>query len=80
LVVKWVAAASISLNVVESNEFRSILQYLNPHVTAYLPTTGYTIRKWVDRMLEEQQKAQLERIARCQSKIHITTDAWSSPN
>lgn len=66
--------------MVECDEFRSILTYVNRQAEDLLPTSHNTIKAWSKAAFEQQKKVQIERIGAAKSKIHLWTDAWSSGN
>jgi hypothetical protein len=80
LFVKFLAVCNQPLRLVECPEFRALLTYLNKDVDKWLNTSHNTIRKWVLRQAEIQEKYQMQRLQNSRSKIHISTDLWTSPN
>ena len=49
LYVKFIAVCNLPLRLVECEEFRAFLGYLNKDINAWLPNSHQTIREWVIR-------------------------------
>jgi hypothetical protein len=80
LYIRWITACGVPFRMVEIEEFRALLLYLNPHIDTFLPSSHSTIRQWVIRTYEAE-KSQVQVKLQCAlSKVHFTVDLWTSPN
>jgi hypothetical protein len=80
LFVKFIAACNMPLRLVECQEFRTFLTYLNGDIDRWLPSRHETVRTWVMRQFgieKEKTKIQLQN---SKTKIHLSLDIWTSPN
>lgn len=66
--------------MVECDEFRSILTYVNRRAEDFLPTSHNTIKEWSKRTFEQQREVQKSNMQAARSKIHLWSDAWTSGN
>lgn len=81
LFVKWFASGCVPFRMVENLEFRAILTYLNSGTDQWLPNSADSVSPWVFRTYEQQKiRIKNELLKKAQSKIHLTSDCWSSPN
>jgi hypothetical protein len=83
LEILWVhvlVACSLALRLICLPSFRAFLQYLNPDVLAWLPTSHNTIREWVLRQYNNRKAFIQQKLQSAKSKIHISCDLWTSPN
>jgi len=44
LYIRWITACGVPFRMVEIEEFRALLLYLNPHIDTFLPSSYSTIR------------------------------------
>lgn len=73
-------AQDIPLVQVEKEEFRTLLEYINPGANTTLPDSARTIKMRIFALFEEgKQRIQLI-LRQAISSIHITCDGWTSPN
>lgn len=80
LLVRWVCRCSISLSVVEQNEFRALLAFLNDSTINCLPKSHNTLREWIVRTFEYEKQRIMQALQSAYSKVHFTVDLWTSPN
>jgi hypothetical protein len=80
LYVQFIAVCNQSLRLAECPEFRAFLFYLNKDIDTWLPSDNHTIHKWVMRQWEAEKVKKKQRLQSARSKIHITTDMWTSTN
>jgi hypothetical protein len=66
--------------MVEIEEFRALLLYLNPAIDNFLPSSYTTIQLWTIRMYTAEKLRIQQRVQSALSKVHFTIDLWSSPN
>jgi len=80
LYVKFIAVCNLPLRLVECEEFRAFLVYLNKDINAWLPNSHQTIREWVIRQ-RDSLKVQIKgRLHSSRTLIHISCDIWTSSN
>jgi hypothetical protein len=70
----------LSYSLVEHNEFRALLTYLNPSIVRYLPQDHKTIGTWALNEHRQGQLAMKTILKGALSKIHISFDVWTSPS
>lgn len=80
LYVKFITACSQSLRLVECPEFRAFLTYLNKDINRWLNASHNTIKEWVFRQHKIEEEKMMQRVQNARSKVHISTDLWTSPN
>jgi hypothetical protein len=80
LFVNFIASCNLPLRLVECNEFRAFLTYLNDDINAHLPTSDTSIRKWVLRQFNAEKERVKHRVQNPRTKIHLSLDIWTSPN
>ena len=80
LYIRWITTCGISFRMVAREEFRTLLQYLNPEINNWLPTTHTTIQSWTIRTYELEKFRIQQAVQSALSKIHFTVDLWTSPN
>jgi hypothetical protein len=80
LYVNWITSCGVSLRMVERDEFRVLLQYLNPETNVWLPSSHNTVSSWVIEQYEAKKKQIRQNLQSAKSKIHFTVDLWTSPN
>lgn len=80
LFTKFITACNQPLRIVECPEFRAFLTYINSNIDTYLPGTHNTIGEWVKRQFKVEKDKKGQRIRNAHSKVHISTDLWTSPN
>jgi hypothetical protein len=62
LFVQWFAHGSIPFTIIEYEEFRTLLAYINHDIDAWLPGLVNIVKEWILRVYEEyktHQKAEL---------------------
>jgi hypothetical protein len=79
LYVRFIAACNIPLRLVENQDFRAFLTYLNPGVSRWLPASHSTIRNWVMRQFELEKGHVKLSLQNAKTRIHISLDIWTSP-
>jgi hypothetical protein len=80
LYVRFITACNEPVRLVECQQFRDLLYYLNKQVDNWLPASHNIIREWVLRQYTIRKDIQIQRLQSALSNIHIMTDLWSSPN
>ena len=81
LEILWVnVLVAFALRLICIPQFRAFLQYINPKVLEFLPTSSNTIREWVLRQYKSRKETMKSKIHSARSKIHISCDLWTSPN
>ncbi|KAG6995755.1 hypothetical protein G7Y79_00042g078600 [Physcia stellaris] len=80
LYMRWIISANSAFNQVENLDFRTFLQYVNSATNRKLPSSDKTIRVRALELYKEDQKRVRYILHNAMSDIHITCDAWSSPN
>jgi hypothetical protein len=80
LIVRLLTRCNLSLNIIECDEFRALLTYLNQDIANWLPAAKMTITTWVLRTVDDQIGTQITNIANAKSKIHLWIDGWTSTN
>ena len=78
--VSLVTQANLSFRIVESPEFQSFCQILNPAAKDYLTTAHSTVRSLAETMWQSQKDLLRKRVQSALSSIHISLDIWTSPN
>jgi hypothetical protein len=78
--VRLLTRCNLSLNLIECDEFRALLTYLNQDLADWLPASKKTITQWVLRTVDDQINTQITNIANAKSKIHLWIDGWTSTN
>ncbi|PQE02983.1 Ribonuclease H protein [Rutstroemia sp. NJR-2017a BVV2] len=68
LFVRLFARCSLSFHLIECDEFRAMLSYINKQTDIWLPSCSKTVSKWIHRTYDEH------------SKIYLIIDCWTSPN
>jgi hypothetical protein len=80
LYIQWITAYGVPFHMVEIEEFRALLLYLNPYIDTFLPSSHSTIRQWVIRTYEAEKSQGQVKLQYALSKVHFTVDLWTSPN
>ncbi len=80
LYVRWISACGIAFRMVEIEEFRDLIQYLNKEVNNHLPKAHATIQSWTIRTYRAEKVRIRQKVQSALSKVHFTTDLWTSPN
>jgi hypothetical protein len=80
LYVRFITACNEPVRLVECQQFRDLLYYLNKQVDNWLPASHNIIREWVLRQYKLKKDIQIQRLQSALSNIHIMADLWSSPN
>jgi hypothetical protein len=77
----------LSFNILLVIKFRatlivlfSLLQFLNPEIDLWLPSSANTIQEWTIRIYKAQKEVVQATLQSALSKIHLTIDLWTSPN
>jgi hypothetical protein len=78
--LRFITTCSQPLRLVEREEFRDLLDYINSDVLTWLPRSHNTVGKWVKRQYEAHKQRVKRNVAQAQSKIHISCDLWTSTN
>ena len=79
LLITWIVIAHLALSLVEVDEFRALIQLLNPGIYEFLYKSGNTIRKLIMDEFEVRKDVVRKELAYALSKIHISFDLWISP-
>ena len=71
---RFIATYSQPLRLVERDEFRDLLDYINSDVLTWLLRTYNTVRKWVKRQYKAHKQRVKKNVSEAQSKIYISCD------
>jgi hypothetical protein len=74
LYIKWITACSVAFRMVEIEEFRTLLLYLNPAIDNFLPSSHTTIQLWTIRTYAAEKIRVQQRVQSALSKVHFTVD------
>jgi hypothetical protein len=66
--------------MVEVEEFRALLLYLNPTIDNHLPSSHNTIQQWTLWMYSVEKGRIQQKLQSALLKIHFTVDLWTSLN
>ena len=78
--IEWVLRNRISFRQVETQPFRQMVEALRSKAANVLPSSANTLRKWcLIRFLASCTEVS-HSLQTAKSKIHISSDLWSSPN
>jgi len=77
---RFIATCSQPLRLVERDEFRDLLDYINSDVLTWLPRIHNTVGKWVKHQYKAHKQRVKKNVSEAQSKIHISCDLWTSTN
>lgn len=80
LYVRYTINASVPFSQVDHPDFRILLEYINPAANTALPTSPNIIRSRVMELYQEGKQRVALVLQAALSSIHITCDAWTSPN
>lgn len=80
LYTRFIVSCNQPLRLAESLEFRAFLTYLNADINTWLAASHTTVAIWVQRQYQIEKKQKTQRVQSARSKIHISTDVWTSPN
>ena len=80
LLVRWIVQAQIPYSTIENEGFREILLLLQPSLERYLIKSHHSIARWVRDDYQEARLRLKSLLSHSQSRIHISFDAWTSPN
>ena len=77
LLLRWIVHDNIAFRQVESEHFRTLIIYLESHLSGNIPTRQ-TVKRWI--MMEYQNCVEVIKaiLANAESKIHISFDLWTS--
>ena len=78
--MRFITACNEPLRLVECQQFRDLLYYLNKQVDNWLPASHNILREWILRQYKIRKDVQIQRLQSALSNIHIMADLWSSPN
>ena len=78
LVVRWIVRCSVPFIMVETEEFCTLANYLNPNASSFLKSADTTYA-WLLRTRENEMNAQKLLLSKAISKIHVVSDTWRSP-
>jgi hypothetical protein len=80
LYTRFLATTNLPLTLVESDEFRDFLYYLNPEIETWLPSSHATIAEWITRNFKAQKERITQRLQSARSIIHLSVDSGMAPN
>lgn len=80
LYVRYTVNANVPFSQVENPDFRTLLEYVNPAANKALPNSHNTIRSRVMELYQEGKHRVALILQAALSSIHITCDAWTTPN
>jgi hypothetical protein len=61
--VRWFARGLIPFTIIECEEFRTLLAYINRDIDAWLPGLVNTVKEWILRAYEEHKTHQKAKLA-----------------
>jgi len=61
-------------------EFYDLLYAIRPEAAEMLPASASTIRAWIVRSYDTERQMIQKSLGKSRSRIHFTTDLWTSPN
>lgn len=77
---RFIAVCSQPLRLIERQEFRDLLEYINPDTLCWLPRAHSTIGIWVERQFKAHRKRVMRNVKDARSKVHVSCDLWTSTN
>jgi hypothetical protein len=80
MLVEWVVQDQIPFSAVKSKRLRDLFLLLQPSMERYLITSHTTMSKWVQDDYHNARVRLKSILAKSQSRIHISFDAWTSPS
>ena len=78
LLLRLFIYCQLPYSLIERQEFRDLLLYIQPSIDKYLITRN-TIGNWIQDEFTKGQKVIQEIISQARSRIHISFDMWTSP-
>jgi len=80
LLIRWIVMMNIALVCVESPYFRELLLHCHSGLEPYLVKSADTVREWIMKEFKKQKLEIKKELAGARSRIHISSDLWTSPN
>jgi hypothetical protein len=80
LLIRWIVIMNIALVCVKAPCFRELLLYYHSGLEPYLVKSTDTIRSWIMKEFERQKLEIKKELADARSRIHISSNLWTSPN
>jgi len=80
LYVRFLTACNIPFHLVQREEFRTLIRYINKDADTWLPSSHSTVRKWTIRTFQHEKNHIKQLLQSALSKVHLTVDLWTSPN
>lgn len=78
--IRTLVLSDLPFNLVENNDFRTFLEYINPTANEILPDSHSTICSRIMSLYEEGKRRICLVLQDALSSIHISCDGWTSPN
>ena len=80
LLIRWIVAMNISLVCVEHPTWQQLMIHCHQGLAPYLVKSADTVRGWIMQEFEKQKLEIKKELATARSRIHISSDLWTSPN
>ena len=80
LFLNWITADNLPFSLVESEAFRTFLEYINHNANQLLPRSHSTARKDLTATMQLRLPLIIKAIAKARSKVHLIYDGWMSIN
>jgi hypothetical protein len=78
--IEWIVVMHIAFSQVENDSFRRFLAVLSPSLEKWIPRAGNTVRSWILAEFEQRQDDIKKQLLASRSRIHLSSDLWTSPN
>lgn len=69
----------VPFSIVERDEFREPILYIQPTIECYLVDSHCTISRWVAEEFKQGQMALIKLMAQAKSRVHLSFDIWTAP-
>ena len=76
----WLLEDNLPLSTITTPTFRRFLAGLSPTLSTFIPQSDSTIRRDLEAIVHNKMPKTCSSIQHTISKIHLISDAWSSPN
>ena len=80
LYLRWTINANISFKNTRPEDFRTLLQYINPIANLLLPCSDTTLHTRAQSLFREGQKRLVHYLHSALTSTHISCDLWTSSN
>jgi hypothetical protein len=80
LLAKFIVDCQLPFSLVEKDSFRHLIQYINPVAIRCVPKSHNTMKTYIMARYNNEKKELINALSKASSKVHISVDAWTSPN